>query len=319
MSVARVGSRRLGPTLVDAVGTQFIDRFAASLKDLAVAPFGTNDKTALVIGIWVVSLIVGAVIGRAAQRRLWVGIVGFIAFGLVGLYSLAKDPQGELSTAIVASVCAVVAGIATLVALLRLARRRSGDAAGHLHIGWIDPPHVRRHCRGAGRRRRRCRRARPAHRDHRRGGCGGDRPAAAATATTVPTSTGTPSIAGLSPYITPTADFYRIDTALSTPQVDVGSWQLEIKGMVDRPYTLVYDELLALESVEDIVTLQRVQRGRRKPRRQRSGRACRWRPCSSGQACKRAPRRSSGDPSTGSRPASRRSDWTAALPSSSTR
>ena len=42
----------------------------------------------------------------------------------------------------------------------------------------------------------------------------------------------------------PTADFYRIDTALSTPQVDVGSWQLEIKGMVDRPYTLVYDELL---------------------------------------------------------------------------
>ena len=77
-----------------------------------------------------------------------------------------------------------------------------------------------------------------------------------ATATPVPAGTATPTIAGLSSFITPTADFYRIDTALSTPQVDVGSWELGITGMVDRPYVLTYDELLALESVEDIVTLQ---------------------------------------------------------------
>ena len=118
-----------GPTLVTAVGTQFIDRFAASLKDLAVAVFGTNDKAALVVGIVVVSLLLGAALGRAAARRLWVGVVGFVAFGLIGLYSLAKDPQGELSTAIVASLFAVVAGVATLVVLLRLAPRTAGGLA----------------------------------------------------------------------------------------------------------------------------------------------------------------------------------------------
>src|SRR5262245_42282807 len=31
-------------TLITSVGTKFIDRFAGSLKDLAVSLFGTNDK-----------------------------------------------------------------------------------------------------------------------------------------------------------------------------------------------------------------------------------------------------------------------------------
>ena len=248
-----------GPTLVTAVGTQFIDRFAASLKDLAIALFGTNDKRALVVGIVVVSLLLGAVLGRASARRPWIGVVGFVAFGLVGMYSHAKDPQGEVSTAIVASVCAVVAGIATLIVLLRLAprarpvsqpdasasagssRRTFVATAGVLAAGAVGAAVIGRRVGStdvvdAARRRTVLPRA--------------------ATATSVPASTGTPTIAGLSPYITPTADFYRIDTALSTPQVDVGSWQLEIKGMVDRPYTLTYDELLASESVSDIVTLQ---------------------------------------------------------------
>ena len=69
------------------------------------------------------------------------------------------------------------------------------------------------------------------------------------------TATATPEIAGLSPYITPTSDFYRIDTALQTPQVDVASWELRITGMVDAPYTLTYDELLAFDSVEEVVTM----------------------------------------------------------------
>ena len=248
-----------GPTLVTAVGTQFIDRFAASLKDLAVAVFGMNDKAALVVGIVVVSLLLGAALGRAAARRLWVGVVGFAAFGLIGLYSLAKDPQGELSTAIVASLFAVVAGVATLVVLLRLAprtravsppdvsapagpsRRTFVVTAGVLAVGAVGAAVLGRRIGATdvvNAARRRTVLPRPA------------------TATPVPAGTATPTIAGLSSFITPTADFYRIDTALSTPQVDVGSWELGITGMVDRPYALTYDELLALESVEDIVTLQ---------------------------------------------------------------
>ena len=74
-----------GPSLVSALGTEFIDRFAGSLKDLAVDLFGTNDKPALVVGIVVVSLALGAVFGVVASRRFWLGAAGFVLFGLVGV------------------------------------------------------------------------------------------------------------------------------------------------------------------------------------------------------------------------------------------
>jgi hypothetical protein len=51
-------------------------------------------------------------------------------------------------------------------------------------------------------------------------------------------------------------DFYRIDTALSVPRVDASRWRLRIAGLVDAPFELGYDELLALEGVEEVVTLQ---------------------------------------------------------------
>ena len=64
------------------------------------------------------------------------------------------------------------------------------------------------------------------------------------------------AVPGLSPYITPNSDFYRIDTALVIPQVEVGTWRLDITGLVDRPFSLTYDELLGLDAVEEAVTLQ---------------------------------------------------------------
>jgi DMSO/TMAO reductase YedYZ molybdopterin-dependent catalytic subunit len=60
---------------------------------------------------------------------------------------------------------------------------------------------------------------------------------------------------GLSPFITPNGDFYRIDTALTVPQVDPADWRLRITGLVDAPYELTYDEILAMDLVETTVTL----------------------------------------------------------------
>src|SRR5690606_23077716 len=54
------GFAAAGPSLVTAVGDEFIDRFAGSLKELAVSLFGRRDKVALVVGIVVVALAVGA-------------------------------------------------------------------------------------------------------------------------------------------------------------------------------------------------------------------------------------------------------------------
>ncbi len=51
-------------------------------------------------------------------------------------------------------------------------------------------------------------------------------------------------IEGLSPIITPNSDFYRVDTALTVPNVDPTTWRLQIDGMVDTPIELSFDDLV---------------------------------------------------------------------------
>ncbi len=63
------------------------------------------------------------------------------------------------------------------------------------------------------------------------------------------------NIAGLSPFYTPNADFYRVDTALVTPRVSAASWQLRIHGMVDEPVTITFDDLIRRPMVEHDITL----------------------------------------------------------------
>ncbi|MEA2932398.1 MAG: hypothetical protein QOI56_1183 [Actinomycetota bacterium] len=60
---------------------------------------------------------------------------------------------------------------------------------------------------------------------------------------------------GLSPLITPNRAFYRIDEALIVPAVNLASWRLKVTGMVDAPFELSHDDLLALPLVERHITL----------------------------------------------------------------
>ena len=62
-------------------------------------------------------------------------------------------------------------------------------------------------------------------------------------------------IEGISSYITPDGEFYRIDTALVVPQVDPAGWRLRFTGMVDSPYELTFDEILAMDLSEHVITL----------------------------------------------------------------
>lgn len=58
------------------------------------------------------------------------------------------------------------------------------------------------------------------------------------------------TINGLSPLITPTAEFFRIDTAAEVPTPAVETWNLRIDGLVRRPLTLDYEALLDRELIE---------------------------------------------------------------------
>ena len=65
-------------------------------------------------------------------------------------------------------------------------------------------------------------------------------------------------VAGISPYITPITprdEFYRIDTALTVPQVDPADWRLKITGMVDHPHELTFDDMLGMDLSDHVVTL----------------------------------------------------------------
>jgi DMSO/TMAO reductase YedYZ molybdopterin-dependent catalytic subunit len=56
--------------------------------------------------------------------------------------------------------------------------------------------------------------------------------------------------------VTPTYLFYRIDINPIVPQVDAASWTLTIKGQVNNPFTMTYEQIKAMPSVEEYATLQ---------------------------------------------------------------
>ena len=70
-----------------------------------------------------------------------------------------------------------------------------------------------------------------------------------------PTPAQIAQVDGVSELITPNETFYRIDTALSIPRVDLDNWEVSFSGLVDSPFSLNYDELLALPMVERYITI----------------------------------------------------------------
>ena len=63
------------------------------------------------------------------------------------------------------------------------------------------------------------------------------------------------SIDGITPYITPNDNFYRIDTALVVPKVDTQQWSLTIDGLVDTPLSFTYEELIEQSTTVETVTI----------------------------------------------------------------
>jgi DMSO/TMAO reductase YedYZ molybdopterin-dependent catalytic subunit len=62
-------------------------------------------------------------------------------------------------------------------------------------------------------------------------------------------------IPGLTPFLTPNASFYRVDTDLVLPQLSPRDWTLRIDGMVAREAEISFGELLRMPLTEAEITL----------------------------------------------------------------
>jgi DMSO/TMAO reductase YedYZ molybdopterin-dependent catalytic subunit len=60
---------------------------------------------------------------------------------------------------------------------------------------------------------------------------------------------------GVTPWLTPGKDFYRIDTALSVPEIKAEEWELRVHGLVEEEVRLTFQDLLDADLIESHVTL----------------------------------------------------------------
>jgi DMSO/TMAO reductase YedYZ molybdopterin-dependent catalytic subunit len=64
------------------------------------------------------------------------------------------------------------------------------------------------------------------------------------------------AIGGLTVEVTPNRLHYTVDESIIDPSIDSRSWRLGVEGLVGRPVTIGYEELLAMAATEQYVTLQ---------------------------------------------------------------
>ncbi|MDX1450437.1 MAG: molybdopterin-dependent oxidoreductase, partial [Acidimicrobiia bacterium] len=217
----------------------------------AIATFGTADKLVLLISITVVALLLGAAVGAMARRRFSIAVVVFTAFGGVAALAAATDPQVSLTSALLPGLIAAVGGLAALKMLLSAGQPLSSDGDPSKRAFLVGAGAVLGLAAlSAGVGRALVERAKRAV----AGRAEVVLPSPAQALAAVPDAADF-DIEGLEPILVPNDDFYRIDTAFSVPQVDLQEWTLTIDGLVDRPYTLTYSDILDMRMVERDITL----------------------------------------------------------------
>ena len=79
------------PSLVLSVAGLFIAETPGGIVRWSIDTFGASQKTLLVTGIVVGSLLAGAAVGVAARRSLRPAVAGFVAFGALGGWAAGRD------------------------------------------------------------------------------------------------------------------------------------------------------------------------------------------------------------------------------------
>nr|WSX54421.1 molybdopterin-dependent oxidoreductase [Streptomyces sp. NBC_00974] len=240
---------------VTAVGGAVVDRTPAALKEWAIRQFGTADKLVLTLGIVILLAGFAMAAGLLAVRHLSAGIALGAAFGVAGAAAALSRPEATWKDAL-PSLAGGLAAAGVLYLLVTALRRPSpvpgSDGMDRRGFGRLLFAAVALSA-GAGYAGRRLGAFGSAGATTSRADL--VLPAPAAPAPPVPAGADL-RLPGLSRFVTPNGDFYRVDTALVVPRVDADAWRLLIHGDgVARPLTLGLRELLARPLVEHDITL----------------------------------------------------------------
>jgi DMSO/TMAO reductase YedYZ molybdopterin-dependent catalytic subunit len=251
--VAGLGRSLASPVV--SIGNRVVDTVPQPVKQLAIDTFGTADKPVLLGGILVVLAALAAGIGVLARRRPTAAAVATGVLGLAGVVAAVLQPGAPLPAAVLPAVATVLVAAPLL---LRLVRPAAGPTAG---AGGAAPPPTRRRflvdagwAALAGVAAATGGRALSGRFDPDAERAALALPAPTRPAAAVPASAH-PPVEGLSPFVTDTGDFYRIDTNLTVPRLSAEGWTLRIHGMVERERTLAYGDLLDLPSLEVPITM----------------------------------------------------------------
>ncbi len=240
---------------VIAVGNRLILLTPESAKRSAINNFGSNDKTVLIWTIYVLLVVFGVLVGQLALRRLGYGLAGIAVFGAFGVYC-ALTANASRGTDVIPTLVGTAVAAAAMVMLVRVVQRE--DAANPR----VEPALVERRgflqagaataglavIAGLGGRAVQHSRFDVAAERNKVALPHPDEPAAA-----LPRGTdlGKSGVA----WQTPNGSFYRVDTALTLPQIPPAEWSLRVHGMVEREITINYQQLLARPLVEHWMTL----------------------------------------------------------------
>ena len=249
-------------TPLNAVGSEFIDHTPKWLKNLAIQAFGTNDKAVLKIGMLLSISCLALFAGLLARHKRVTGVSIIASFGIFGgLISAARPSQSAL--ALVPSLFGAIFGCRLLNKLIKTITKYDLPIAypseSRAPLGWDR----RRFISTASKTvlisaifNAVASRLENNKISDIRNSAPESLPkisqANDLTTTKIPSGS---QLFSETPFITPNQDFYRIDTALSLPRIDIKTWKLNIGGMVKTPLTLSYQDLLARPMVERTITI----------------------------------------------------------------
>ncbi len=229
----------------------------------AIRILGAHDKTFLVVVVLLLTTLLFAGAGRLAARAWWAPAPVFGAMAVLGATAVAQQRgAGGIDQ------LPVVIGFVTWVVVLSLLTDPLRRAVGHpgrpgrsVRPGAADGGATTRRGfvlragtalvlaatlglvgRNVGRGRRHVEASRRLLR------------LPGVTPPRVPPTVRT-GLAGISPWMTPVDDFYRIHTAIVVPTIEPSEWRLRIHGMVEREIVLTYQQLLDRRLTEDWITL----------------------------------------------------------------